>query len=146
MRFRSVEVLILTFPGERVEPLAVEALRGVVEMGDVTLLDVVFVSRDPHGDLRVLEFADGGELFGFSDVEVAGRDLLNDEDIAIVAETLEAGSSAVVIAYENTWVRRVSEAIGEAGGQVALNVLIPSETADDALRAVEEADRTRGNR
>ncbi|RIQ21817.1 DUF6325 family protein [Jiangella rhizosphaerae] len=134
MRFRPVEVLILTFPGERVDPLAVEALRGVVEMGDVTLLDIVFAAREPNGDLRVVEFDDGAETFGFGEVEIAEGELINDEDIAVVADALAPGHAAVLIAYENTWVRRVSEAIRDARGQVALHVLIPTEAADDALR------------
>ncbi|SDU73161.1 hypothetical protein SAMN04488563_4482 [Jiangella alkaliphila] len=134
MRFRPVEVLILTFPGERVDPLAVEALRGVVDMGDVTLLDIVFATREANGDLRVVEFADGADTFGFGGVEIAEGELVNDEDIAVVADALAPGHSAVLIAYENTWVRRVSEAIRDAGGQVALHVLIPSEAADDVLR------------
>lgn len=146
MRFRPVEVLILTYPGERIDPLAVEALRGVVDMGDVTLLDIVFAAREPNGDLRVVEFDDGAAEFGFTGVELAEGDLVNDEDIAVVAEALAPGQAAVLIAYENTWVRRVADAIRGSGGQVALHVLIPSEAADDALRAAEQGERrTRGN-
>lgn len=140
MRFRPVEVLILTFPGERIDPLAVEALRGVVDMGDVTLLDIVFAAREPNGDLRVVEFEDGAGEFGFTGVELAEGDLVNDEDIAVVAEALAPGDAAVLIAYENTWVRRVADAIRDGGGQVALHVLIPSEAADDALRAAEQGN------
>ncbi|PZF81296.1 DUF6325 family protein [Jiangella anatolica] len=129
-----MEVLILTFAGERVDPLAVEALRGVVDMGDVTLLDIVFATREPNGDLRVVEFDEGADGFGFGGVEIAEGELVNDEDIAVVADTLPPGHSAVLIAYENTWVRRVSEAIRDGGGQVALHVLIPSEAAGDVLK------------
>ncbi|WP_281386316.1 DUF6325 family protein [Jiangella mangrovi] len=141
MRFRPVEVLILTYPGDRIDPLAVEALRGVVDMGDVTLLDIVFAAREANGDLRVVEFDEGADEFGFTGVELAEGDLVNDEDIAVVAEALSPGHAAVLIAYENTWVRRVADAIRDGGGQVALHVLIPSEAADDALRATDQGER-----
>ena len=48
-----VELVVLTFPGERADPDVVSAVAKVVSQGYVTVLDFVFISRlqdgaDPH--------------------------------------------------------------------------------------------------
>ncbi|PSL02803.1 hypothetical protein CLV30_109111 [Haloactinopolyspora alba] len=136
-----VELVILTFPGERVDPATVDVLRDVSGKGDVTLLDIVFVTREPNGDLQVVEFDQGSETYGFDDIDVSGKDLANDEDIAVIADVLDPGTSAALIVYERTWIRRLSEAIDRSSGEVALQVRIPAEVAGDALRAADSGPR-----
>lgn len=126
-------MLILTFPGERLGPAVVEVLKDVINTGDVTLRDLVLASREPNGDLHVVDFDEDPAAFGFDGIEVVGGRLANDEDIAVVADALEPGTSCALIVYEHTWVRRIADAIRTAGGELALRVRIPSDTAEGAL-------------
>jgi hypothetical protein len=59
--------------------------------------------------------------------------MTSEEDLAIVREAMEPGTSAAVIVFEHTWARRVAAALADAGGQVALHVRIPRDTAEAAM-------------
>ena len=45
MELGPVELVVLTFPGERADPDVVGAVAKVVSQGYVTVLDLVFISR-----------------------------------------------------------------------------------------------------
>ncbi|HEU0042614.1 MAG TPA: DUF6325 family protein [Jiangellaceae bacterium] len=138
MNLGPVEVVVLSFPGDRVDPGVVEAIKDVVDRGFVTILDLVFAARDQAGEVRVVEFEDAPDGFGFADVDVKREDLVSADDIETIIESLEPGHSVAVLAYELTWARTVASAIADAGGQVELHVRIPTETAEAARAAAGE--------
>jgi uncharacterized membrane protein len=135
MDIGPVELLVLTFTGETVGPEVRQALADVVAAGDVTILDLVFVAKNEDGDLRVVEVEEQDDRFGLSDVESRDAKLLNDEDIELVAESLDEGTSAAFLVYEHTWARRIASAVSAAGGEVALHVRVPREDVEAALAA-----------
>lgn len=135
MDIGPVELLVLTFTGDTVGPEVREALADVVAAGDVTILDLVFVAKDSNGDLRVVEVEEQDDRFGLSDLESQDAKLLNDEDIELVAESLDEGSSAAFLVYEHTWARKIAGAVRAAGGQVALHVRVPREEVEAAMAA-----------
>jgi hypothetical protein len=135
MTLGPVELLVLTFSGDTVGAGVADALAEVVAKGDVTVLDLLFVAKDEAGDLRVVELEDQPDGYGLADLVVDARALVNDEDAEVVAEALDPGTSAAFIVYEHTWARRVAQAVSDAGGEVALHVHVPRETAAAALAA-----------
>ena len=141
MEIGPVEMVVLTFPNERADPDVVSSLAEVVEQGYATILDLVFLSRESSGEIRVVDFDEDLDEAGLARLTVAdGRAVLSDEDMDVVRETLEPGTSAALIVYENTWARRVAGAVRGAGGEVALHVQIPRETVEAALAAAEAED------
>ena len=130
-----VELLVLTFTSDTVGPEVREALADVVAGGDVTILDLVFVAKDDEGNLRVVEVEEQDDRFGLSDLDSKDTKLLNDEDIALVAEALDEGTSAAFLVYEHTWARKIAAAIAAAGGEVALHVRVPRDDVEAALAA-----------
>ena len=141
MEIGPVEMVVLTFPSERADPDVVSSLAEVVEQGYATILDLVFLSRESSGEIRVVDFDEDLDEAGLARLTVAdGRAVLSDEDMDVVRETLEPGTSAALIVYENTWARRVAGAVRGAGGEVALHVQIPRETVEAALAAAEAED------
>jgi len=141
MEIGPVEMVVLTFPSERADPEVVSSLAEVVEQGYATILDLVFLSRESSGEIRVVDFDEDLDEAGLARLTVAdGRAVLSDEDMDVVRETLEPGTSAALIVYENTWARRVAGAVRGAGGEVALHVQIPRETVEAALAAAEAED------
>ncbi|MGZ4663552.1 MAG: hypothetical protein ACXVGN_00365 [Mycobacteriaceae bacterium] len=66
--------------------------------------------------------------------------LLSEQDVADLAETIEPGSSAAVLVWENTWAAPFGAAVRHAGGQLAASGRIPIQ----AVLAAAEADAEEG--
>ena len=65
--------------------------------------------------------ADPGGADYTAELEKLGAEptgLFNEEDLLAVAETLDPGSSAAVLAWENVWAKGVAGAIRDAGGEL----------------------------
>jgi hypothetical protein len=63
-------------------------------------------------------------------IEVQG--LLNEDDIADVAEALEPESSAALLVWENVWARTVTKAMRDAGGELVAFERVPHDVVQAA--------------
>ena len=63
--------------------------------------------------------------------------LLSEEDIEEIGASLEPGSAATVLVWENTWAAAFGSAVRRSGGELLANGRIPTQ----ALIAAVEADR-----
>src|SRR5262249_10603842 len=80
-------------------------------------------------------------------LEVHAQTLISEDDLDVVRDALEPGTSAALIVYEETWAREIGGAVRNAGGEVALHVQVPRETVEAALAAAQaHADTTEGDR
>lgn len=130
-----VGVLVVTFPGDRANPDVIAALAQVVDQGVVSLLDLVFIGRSLDGSLRQVDVDEGLDEVGLEILSIEAKALISDDDLDIVRDSLEPGTSAAILVYEQTWARTLSNASSRAGGEVALHVQIPRETVEVALAA-----------
>ncbi|MFC9833212.1 DUF6325 family protein [Rhodococcus sp. NPDC127530] len=130
-----VAFLFLTFPGERADPQVIDTFRDVVAQGVVTILDLVFISKGTDGTLRQVEVDEDLDSIGLAALSLEAKALISDEDLEVVRESLEPGTSAVAIVYEQTWARKVAAASRQAGGEVALHLHIPREVVEAAIAA-----------
>jgi hypothetical protein len=135
MDLGPVELILLVFPGDRADPGVVSAVAEVVDRGYVTILDLLVLSRDRHGEVSVADFDDDLAGAGLRPLPVSGRPLLSDDDLELAREVLPPDGIAVVIVYEETWARRVARAVRAAGGDVALHVQLPRVTVEAANAA-----------
>jgi hypothetical protein len=135
MNVGPVELIVLVFPSERADPEVVNAISDVVAQGDATILDLVFLTRTTDGHIRVTDVDENLDDVGLGTLEVNAQALVSEDDLDVVRDALEPGSSAAVIVYEHSWARRVAGAVEDAGGQVALHVRIPRETVEAAIAA-----------
>ncbi|QBJ94794.1 DUF1269 domain-containing protein [Rhodococcus sp. ABRD24] len=131
-----VELVVLTFPGTRVSDAAVAALQNVVDRGYVTLLDLVYLAKDADGNVTQVDVDEDLDEVGLAILSIEAKSLISDEDLDVVRDSLEPGTSAAIIVYEETWARQFASTVRDAGGQVALHVQIPR---DAVLAAVEAA-------
>lgn len=134
MDIGPVELMVLTFPGERADPRVVEAISEVVSRGYVTVLDLVYLSRLHDGQIRVTDVDQDLSDTGLGELQVTAQALVSEDDLEVVRDSLEPGNSAAVVVYEETWARRVSSVVRDAGGEVALHVQIPRDDVETALR------------
>lgn len=133
----SVELALIAFPGSRFRGEIVPALADLVDSGTVAILDLLVVRKTEHGDVVSIEIGEmeDGAMFDDLDGEVMG--LLSAEDIELAGEFLEPGNTAALIVWENTWARKLIEAIEDAGGQLVAHDRLDAETVNAALEMVE---------
>ena len=124
-----VDVVILSFPGNEFNGRIAPAIVDLVERGVIRLLDVLFVAKDAEGNVGAMALADLGDDLG-TVIAVSGDvpgGVLDDEDVADVAASLEPNSSAAMLVWENTWAATVTSAIADSGGLVLDYARIPAE-------------------
>jgi uncharacterized membrane protein len=130
-----VEYVVIGFPGNRFKGEIVPALAELVDNGLVRIIDVVFLKKDPDGNVAMFEYdaLDDVLAFGFADVDGEAGGVLSDEDLELAAETLEPDSSAALIVWEHRWAARVAQAIRDAGGRILAGERVPDEVVAQAL-------------
>src|SRR5437763_16284420 len=117
-----VDWIVVEFPGTKLTGEIAPILKDYVDRGLIKVLDLLFLTKDEDGSLEAFEASDLGdseigELRGYE------KDLamvLSEQDVADLAETIEPGSSAAVLVWENPWAAPFGAAVRHAGGQAAL--------------------------
>jgi hypothetical protein len=138
-----VDWLVVEFPGTdygkgQVAPY----LQDLVDRGLVRVLDLVFLRKDKDGTLEMGEISnlDQSELGELRASEAELAMVLSEQDVVDLAETIEAGNSAVVLVWENLWAAPFGSAVRHAGGQLVASGRIPTQ----AVLAAIEADAQEG--
>jgi Family of unknown function (DUF6325) len=126
MDIGPVELIVLTFPGERADRAVAEALAEVVSREYATVLDVVFLTRTADGLIRILDADENLDEIGLGSLKVTAHTLIGEDDLDVVRGSLESGKSAAVIAYKDRRAWRLAGVIEAAGGTVALRVQVRS--------------------
>jgi uncharacterized membrane protein len=137
----SVELAVIEFPGSKFTGEVVPALADVIERGIVTILDLVFITRDLDGSITSDELInlEGEPAIAFKALEGEVNGLLSDSDLEAAGAALTPGSSAVLIVWENTWARELTSAIGRAGGLLVAHDRLDAATVQEALAASDES-------
>jgi Family of unknown function (DUF6325) len=127
MPLGPVDVYVIAFPGNQFSGEIVPAIVEQVANGNIRVLDVLFVMKDAEGDIAVLEIADlGPEGASYVELDLFSPGALNEEDADEIADTLPANTSALMIAYENTWMEGLIGAFARAGALPIDHVRIPA--------------------
>jgi hypothetical protein len=133
-----IDFILIEFSADRLTGRAAEALLELVDKGIVALYDVLVVGKAGDGSVYALDLAeDVDQLGGFADLAGVRSGLLTDEEMYEAAATMEPGTLAVLIVYENTWAVPFVAAAMESGGQVIAGARIPAQAVMDALDALE---------
>ena len=106
------------------------------------MLDVLVLHKDDDGNIEGFEI---DELEGMDEIralegEIA--EILAVEDVAHLAESMEPGSTAGVVVWENRWAAPFASAARRAGGQLVATGRIPIEAILASLEADTDADDT----
>jgi hypothetical protein len=125
------EYTILGFEGNHFSGEIVPEIAALVDRGMVRILDAVFLSRSPDGNLVALEIDEDEDLAVFAAIDGEIGGLIGPEDIAHAA-AIEGGSSMLLIVWENLWLAPLAGAIRRAGGSVLEGGRIPDDLVEDA--------------
>lgn len=142
-----VDWIVVEFPEPRFTGEIAPILKDLVDRELIRVLDLIFLTRNREGGFEVFESSDMddseiGELRAY-EAELAM--LLSEQDVNDLVETIEPGSSAAVLVWENLWAAPFGSAVRRAGGQLAASGRIPIQAViaaveADAAEADEEGD------
>ncbi|HEU4514122.1 MAG TPA: DUF6325 family protein [Nocardioidaceae bacterium] len=142
-----VDWIVVEFPKPKFTGEIAPILKDLVDRELIRVLDLIFLTRDREGGYEVFESSDMddseiGELRAY-EAELAM--LLSEQDVTDLVETIEPGSSAAVLVWENLWAAPFGSAVRRAGGQLAASGRIPIQAViaaieADAAEAHEEGD------
>jgi hypothetical protein len=108
------------FPGSQFKGEIAPALGDLVEAGTIRIIDIAFAGKDEKGDVTAFELSalDPDVQQALEKLGAEPTGVFSEEDLMAVAETLDPGSSAAVLAWENLWAKPVAAAIQNAGGEL----------------------------
>jgi hypothetical protein len=98
------------------------------------------LQKDTDGTLNVSELSDldPSELGEFRATEAELAMVLSEQDVLDLAETIEPGSTAAVLVWENVWAAPFGSAVRKAGGQLVATGRIPIQAVLAAIEADDE--------
>lgn len=132
-----IEILIIGFPGNKFTGEVAPALADLVKSGQIRVIDLVFVSKDPAGNVVAAELSEvepaTGDAFRPYVGEPSG--MLSEEDIEDIASALEANSSAAILLFEHVWATKFQQALIDANGVLIDSIRIPKEVVDAVVGA-----------
>ena len=136
-----VDYLVVGFPADKANfsgEMASE-LKALINSNTVRVLDLVLLMKGEDGSVEASELrdADDSEVGELRTLERDLAILLAEQDIEEISATLESGSAAAVLVWENTWAAPFGSAVRRSGGQLVTSGRIPTQ----ALIAAVEADR-----
>jgi hypothetical protein len=135
-----IDIVVIAFPaGAPMTGDAVPIFVDLVERGIIRVLDVLFVRQNEDGTVSGFEASDldGDSIGDLKVFEGASSGLLGEDDVESVGETLEPGTAAVMIVYENRWAAPFAAAVRRNGGVLVANHRI---TAQELMDAIDTAD------
>jgi uncharacterized membrane protein len=133
-RYGPVELYLVGFEGESPAPATLDALAELAEGGLIRILDFVLISKSDSGDLTVTEVEDEDFPLDLYEVGIAG-----DEDIEELADLIEPGTSAALVALELVYARKLAESVAASGAVVLSAERIPAPVVNAVMDAADEA-------
>ena len=133
-----VDWIVVEFPESKFHGQIAPILKDLADRELIRVLDLIFLVKDLDGGFEVFEVSDmdDTEIGELRSYETALAMLLSEQDVLDLAETIEPGSSAAVLVWENVWAAPFGSAIRHAGGQLVASGRIPIQ----AVIAAAEAD------
>ena len=138
-----IDYVVIEWPADK-QPNgeAFPHLVDLVDRGLIRVLDLAFVRKETDGTIVGLDLqdfaADGDPQLTI--FEGASSGLLGEDDRKEAGNALEAGASAALIVYENTWAAPFATALRKAGAQLVASGRIPVNAIISALDELEAAE------
>jgi hypothetical protein len=122
--YGPIEFYAIAVDGDQPGPGVLQAIDDLVAAGTVNVLDLVYATRSPEGELTVIELSDTTDDAGVPALDLAG--LAGLEDIEALAAEVPPGSSAAILVVELLWAKAFAAALFDAGGAVIARESIPA--------------------
>lgn len=132
-----VDWIVVEFPETKLHGEMAPILKDLVDRELVRVLDLLFLTRHMDGGFEVFESSDreDSEIGQLRAYEAELAMLLSEQDVTDLVQTIEPGSSAAVLVWENRWAAPFASAVRRAGGQLAASGRIPIQAVIAAVEA-----------
>lgn len=140
-----VDYLVVEFPADRANFTGEMAneLTALVDAGTIRVLDLLVLQKDADGAIDAFEIDDVEGLDEIRRFEADVAEILAADDVAKLAESMENGSTAAVLVWENRWAAPFGSAARRAGGQLVASGRIPIQAIAASMEA-DTADTSEG--
>jgi hypothetical protein len=141
-----VDYLVVEFPAGASNftgEMAAE-LVSLVDRGLIRVIDVLILTKDADGVVEAAELSDLDDLGELQVLEAELAEMLAEEDVENLAASMEPGSTAGVLIWENLWAAPFASAARRSGGQLIANGRIPIQAIIAAIEADELAMSSEG--
>ena len=136
-----VDYLVVEFPagesnftGEMAKELV-----ALVDSGTIRVIDVLVLTKDAEGSVEAMELSDIENLGPLQQIEAELAELLAEEDVINLAASMDPGSTAGVLIWENLWAAPFASAARRAGGQLIADGRIPIQAIIASIEADDDA-------
>ena len=139
MSLGPIELVVIGFPSTPTSGRIAAEVQNLIDDEVITLVDALFVAKDEAGDVTFLEIEQvdaDASIKALSALLDETDGLLSDEDAYEIADALAPGASALMLCFENTWVKPVRDAIFDAGGVLMAQIRVPGAVVDEVLDAL----------
>jgi hypothetical protein len=136
-----VDYLVVEFPAGQSNftgEMATE-LVALVDSGTIRLIDVLVLTKDAEGSVEAMELSDIENLGPLQQIEAELAELLAEEDVINLAASMDPGSTAGVLIWENLWAAPFASAARRAGGQLIADGRIPIQAIIASIEADDDA-------
>jgi hypothetical protein len=134
-----VEYVVVTVPDRESLPALQRALRELVGVGAIRVLDLVGLAREADGSLVPVDFT-GSDPAPPDPVDGDAAVMLTDHDVQLAALAVRPGMAGIVVLTEGRWAEPLSIAAHRAGGQIVGGERIPSQRIEAALEGASEGN------
>lgn len=136
--FGPVEIVLVRTENESPDAQLWELLFEQIDATSVALLDVAVVRKDDAGDVTIHEIENIG---ADAALDSLAHGLTTEDDLLELAEQLEPGENAVVVAFEHVWARNLASRLAAVGGAVVDAVRIPAPIVNQSIAEASLAER-----
>jgi hypothetical protein len=141
-----VDYLIVEFPAGASSftgEMAAELI-ALSDAGTIRVIDVLILTKNEDGSVDAAELSDIAELGPLQALEAQLAELLAEEDVLHLAASMDPGSVAGVLIWENLWAAPFASAVRRSGGQLIADGRIPIQAIIASI-AADAAAETEGD-
>ena len=142
MSYGPIDFIALEFQTDQLTGESLPALLELVERKIIRVIDLVIILKDQEGETQVLEMEELAPdilaIFDPLEVEISG--IIQVEDIELIAEQMEANTTAALLLIENLWAIKFGEAVTRASGRMVMYDRIPFEVVNETLAIFAQAE------
>jgi uncharacterized membrane protein len=131
-----IDTTIIEFPAGATGAATADALRDLVDSGLIRLYDIAIVAKDDDGNAVAVDLGStaAGDLTTFGG---AASGLIDDDDLASLADIIQPGCVGAALVYENAWAAPFVAAARSEGAEVVASARLSAQEIMDALDASE---------
>ena len=135
--FGPVDYVVVEFPAgqSNFDGGMAKELAALVDQGQIRILDLLVLHKDDDGSIEAFEIDDLDEVDELRVLETQIAEILAEEDVVHLAASMENGSTAGVLVWENTWAAPFASAARRSGGQLIASGRIPIQAIAASMEA-----------